>query len=82
MGDEVGVREGSNIGVESMLIVSNAWTVNAETVLILFTAKSTILAGSSTIGVGGFGAERAIADVMHNRLIPKIPAATTPRRLV
>lgn len=82
VGDEVGVREGSRIGVSSKLIVDNACTVSAETVLILLTARSTILPGPSTMGVGWFGAERAIADVMHRRLIPKIPAATTPKRLV
>lgn len=82
VGDEVGVRDGRRIGVSSKLIVDSACTVSAETVLILLTARSTILPGPSAIGVGWFGAERAIADVMHKRLIPKIPAATTPRRLV
>ena len=84
VGDEVGVgvREGRRIGVSSKLIVDNACTVSAETVLILLTARSTILPGPSAKGVGWFGAERAIAEVMHKRLIPKIPAATTPKRLV
>jgi len=45
-------------------------------------AISTILAGSSTIGLAGSGLERAITEVIHNRLIPRIPAATTPSRLV
>ena len=81
-GEAVGVRDGNSIGVDSMLIVDNACTVSAETVLILLTARSTILSGSKTIGVDWLGAERAIAEVMHNRLIPRIPAATTPRRLV
>lgn len=82
-GEAVGVREGNSIGVDSKLIVDNACTVSAETVLILLTAKSTMLAGSRTMGVVDWlGAERAIAEVMHNRLIPRIPAATTPSRLV
>lgn len=82
VGDEVGVREGSKIGVESILIVESACTVSADTVLMLFTAKSTILPGSSTMGLDWLGAESAIAEVIHNRLIPKMPAATTPSRLV
>ena len=82
VGEEVGVRDGRRIGVSSKLMVDNACTVKAETVLILFTAKSTILAGPRTMGVGWLGDESAIAEVMHKRLIPKIPAATTPNRLV
>jgi hypothetical protein len=82
VGEAVGVLEGSRMGVSSKLIVDNACTVIAETVLILLTAKSTMLAGSRAIGVGALGAERAMAEVIHNRLIPRKPAATTPRRLV
>ena len=82
VGEAVGVLEGSRMGVSSKLIVDNACTVNAETVLILLTARSTMLAGSRTMGVGWLGAERAMADATHSRLIPRKPAATTPRRLV
>jgi len=82
VGEPVGVSDGIRIGVDSILMVDNACTVSAETVLILLTAKSTMLAGSRTKGVDWLGEERAIADVMHNRLIPRIPAATTPSRPV
>jgi hypothetical protein len=82
VGEPVGVSDGIRIGVDSILRVDKACTVSAETVLILLTAKSTMLAGSRTMGVNWLGEERAIADVMHNRLIPRIPAATTPSRLV
>ena len=82
VGEAVGVLEGSRMGVSSKLIVDNACTVSAETVLILLTARSTMLAGSRTMGVGWLGAERAMADTRHSRLIPRKPAATTPRRLV
>jgi hypothetical protein len=82
VGEAVGVLEGSRMGVSSKLIVDNACTVSAETVLILLTARSTMLAGSRTMGVGWLGADKAIAEVTHKRLIPRKPAATTPRRLV
>lgn len=81
MGEAVGVLDGKRIGVDSMLM-SNACMVSAETVLILLTAKSTMLAGSKTIGVEELGLDKAIAEVIHNKLIPRIPAATTPSRLV
>jgi hypothetical protein len=82
VGEAVGVLDGRRMGVDSMLMLDNACTVSAETVLILLTAKSTILAGSRTMGVVWFGSERAMAEVIHNKLIPRIPAATTPSRLV
>jgi hypothetical protein len=82
LGEAVRVLEGSRIGVDSKLIVDNACTVSAETVLILLTAKSTMLAGSRTMGVGWLGEDTAMAEVTHSRLIPRKPAATTPRRLV
>jgi hypothetical protein len=82
VGEAVGVLEGNRMGVSSKLIVDNACTVSAETVLILLTARSTMLAGSRPMGVGWLGEESAIAEVKHSRLMPRKPAATTPRRLV
>ncbi len=81
VGDAVGVLDGSRKGVDS-LSTDNACTVKAATVLILLTAKSTMLAGSRAIAVGALGADKAMAEVMHNRLMPRKPAATTPSRLV
>ena len=52
VGEAVGVLEGSRMGVSSKLIVDNACTVSAETVLMLLTARSTMLAGSRMMGVG------------------------------
>lgn len=49
-GVEVGVFDGKSSGVDSILI-SSACTVSAEMVLILETAKSTMLPGSRTMGV-------------------------------
>ena len=79
--DAVGVLDGSRKGVDS-LSTDNACTVSAATVLILLTAKSTMLAGSRAIAVGALGADKAMAEVMHNKLMPSRPAATTPSRLV
>ena len=84
-GDEVKVGEAvsvkKSVGVES-IFTDTAWTVSAETVLRLSMAISTMLAGSRTMGLAGSGLEIAIADVIHNRLMPRTPAATTPSRLV
>ena len=88
VGDEVKVGEGGidvsvkeSVGVDSMLI-DTACTVSAETVFKLEMAISTMLAGSRTIGLAGSGLDIAIADVIHSRLMPRTPAATTPSRLV
>ena len=64
------------------MLTGKACTVSAETVFKLEMAMSTMLAGSRTMGLEGSGLESAIAEVIHNRLIPRIPAATTPSRLV
>jgi hypothetical protein len=69
-----------NNGVVSTCMA--ACTVKAETVFRLETAKSTILPGSRTMGVRELGLDRAIAEVIQSRLMPRTPAATTPRRLV
>ena len=88
VGDEVKVGVGEDVlvkksvGVESSMLTATACTVSAETVFRLEMAISTMLAGSSTIGLAGSGLERAMAEVIHNKLIPKMPAATTPSRLV
>ena len=78
-GEDVSVKK--SVGVESIL-TDTACTVSAETVLRLSMAISTMLAGSRTMGLAGSGLEIAIADVIHNRLMPRTPAATTPSRLV
>ena len=70
-----------SVGVDSMLIAT-ACTVSAETVFRLEMAMSTMLAGSRTMGLDGSGLDIAIADVIHNRPMPRTPAATTPSRLV
>lgn len=79
VGAAVLVKE--RVGVESIL-TATACTVSAETVFKLEMAISTILAGSRTMGLAGSGLDIAIADVIHNRLMPRTPAATTPSRLV
>ena len=79
VGEDVSVKK--SVGVESIL-TATACTVSAETVFRLSMAMSTMLAGSSTIGLEGSGLDRAMAEVIHNKLIPRIPATTTPSRLV
>ena len=81
VGEAVGVFEGSRKGVD-WLSTESACTVSAAIVLTLLTAKSTMLAGSRASGVGALGADKAMAEVMHNKLMPRKPAATTPSRLV
>ena len=78
-GIDVSVKK--SVGVESML-TATACTVSAETVFRLEMAISTMLPGSRTIGLAGSGLDIAIAEVIHNRLMPRTPAATTPSRLV
>lgn len=88
--DAVTVRVGINVDVEVKVPVENsigvdppsgmdaACFVSSEMMFTLLIATSTMLPGSKTIGVDKFGSDKAIAETTHSRLIPRMPAATTP----
>jgi hypothetical protein len=87
VGVEVGTGEAVSLGgITRGVDPDCAWyaacTVKAAAVFRFEIAKSMMLAGSRTMGVAWLGLESAIVDVIHNKLMPRRPAATTPRRLV
>ena len=53
-------------------------SVSAAAVSMLAYARSTILRGSIVIEIRRFKSPIAIAETLHNRLIPIAPAARTP----
>jgi len=75
---EVGVLEENRIGVDPPNGWDTACSVSSEIVFMLLIATSTMLPGSKTIGVDKLGSDKAIAEATHNRLMPRMPAATTP----
>ena len=75
---EVLVTEANSMGVDPPSGWDTACIVSAEIVFTLLIATSKMLPGSKTIGVDKFGSDKAIADTPQSRLMPKMPAATTP----
>ncbi len=83
VGDEVYVAVGVDVfvGVAVATSSANASEVRAAAVFKFENARSAILPGSMTIGVGKVGSENAIADVAQNKLNPSAPAKKIHKRL-
>lgn len=80
-GVSVGVRvlvfDGDRVGVAVGIYWETACRVNAATVLILLIAESTISCGSRADVLGSRGSDNAAADMIQNRLNPKMPVMRT-----